>query len=676
MNMLLKNLIRVFFLSCSILSNASILPSEEDSKAKNLYYFNDTLSSVPLSYQHLYEPADKNAFNPNESFRIDLHGNSLETAKERVINFIKQAQELGLSHIHFICGRGKHKNSQGKRGVIFKAFPEWLKNQEITNSIDSYRKGIGTYEVFLKNAKGQDEKGYTLKTSVLLQLADIKDNAQAQFILGNKYQEGSGVRKNLKKAVTYYTKAAEQGHSLAQLQLGYMHAMGLGIIHDSQKAFSWYQKAAHCDEPKAWLNMATMHYVGEGKKQDFRQSLSCYLKAAKLGEVMAQRMLGIMYRAGLGTEPNDYRAIKWDRRAAENGDAPAKVNLGYMLLSGRGTSSNPTEALKYFQEASEENIAEAWLHLGKMNEKGIGTEKNEKEALRCYTKAAFLNTTWASFKAQYLLGHMYDKGYMLPQDAEKSAHWYLKAATNGHSEAQWRIGFFYRVGRGVEGNLRQSFKWLRKSAHNGAGMGMWHLAEVYMLGMGVPKNEKQAFKWAVEAARQGNEMALLYFGLDENLLQKLGISITESLKTKLNDLKKFVSGNPKETSEHKNEELDLIAWENVKEADLDQTDAQQLSLKKQEADICLQSISEEPEDNPPVESQIFHEHASLGLPSNSDKRFESPLEEESFDEQEFSLVNSNTTAVLSKIEKGWFHRLFGLPFSALELSHKVPMGLI
>ncbi|MBL0942635.1 MAG: sel1 repeat family protein, partial [Alphaproteobacteria bacterium] len=329
-----------------------------------------------------------------------------------------------------------------------------------------------------------------------------------------------------------------------------------------------------------------------------------------------------------------------------------------------------------FQEASEENIAEAWLHLGKMNEKGIGTEKNEKEALRCYTKAAFSNTTWASFKAQYLLGRMYDEGYMLPRDAEKSACWYLKAATNGHSEAQWRIGFFYRIGRGVERNLQESFKWFRKSAHNGAGWGMWHLAEVYMWGVGVPKNHRKAFKWAVEAARQGNSMALIYFGLDENLLQKSGIFITESLKTKLDDLKKFVSNNAEGISEPRNEELDLIAWEIVKEADLDQTDAQQLPLKKQEADICLQSISEEPEDNLSLENQIFHEHASLGSPSNSDKLFESPLEEEAIDEQEFSQLNSNATAVLSNIEKGWFHKLFGFPFSALELSHKVPMGLM
>jgi len=36
-------------------------------------------------------------------------------------------------------------------------------------------------------------------------------NAKEQFALGEKYEEGDGVSKDLKKAAYWYTKAAEQG---------------------------------------------------------------------------------------------------------------------------------------------------------------------------------------------------------------------------------------------------------------------------------------------------------------------------------------------------------------------------------------------------------------------------------------------------------------------------------
>ena len=59
---------------------------------------------------------------------------------------------------------------------------------------------------------------------------------------------GFGVERNHKKAINYFTKAAEQGSAEAQFHLGSMHARGVGVKRDFTKAFYNFNLAAHQGE--------------------------------------------------------------------------------------------------------------------------------------------------------------------------------------------------------------------------------------------------------------------------------------------------------------------------------------------------------------------------------------------------------------------------------------------
>ena len=54
-------------------------------------------------------------------------------------------------------------------------------------------------------------------------------HAQAQYYLGNIYDNGSGVLENNKTAVKWYTKAAKQGNADGQKALGISYYNGTGI---------------------------------------------------------------------------------------------------------------------------------------------------------------------------------------------------------------------------------------------------------------------------------------------------------------------------------------------------------------------------------------------------------------------------------------------------------------
>ena len=89
-------------------------------------------------------------------------------------------------------------------------------------------------------------------------------HARAQFNLGLKYANGQGVAQDYTKAVYWYTKSAEQGNAIAQVNLGNIYKNGtpiysktvvvnadgsktenvIGIAKDHKKAIYWYTKAA------------------------------------------------------------------------------------------------------------------------------------------------------------------------------------------------------------------------------------------------------------------------------------------------------------------------------------------------------------------------------------------------------------------------------------------------
>src|SRR4051794_28101623 len=69
-------------------------------------------------------------------------------------------------------------------------------------------------------------------------------NAEAQFEMGARYQNGQGVVKNLNEAAKWYRKAADQSDPRAQFNLGICYYMGEGVPVDAVQAVNWFRKAA------------------------------------------------------------------------------------------------------------------------------------------------------------------------------------------------------------------------------------------------------------------------------------------------------------------------------------------------------------------------------------------------------------------------------------------------
>src|SRR5579864_4839753 len=97
----------------------------------------------------------------------------------------------------------------------------------------------------------------------LVKKADAGD-AEAQFELGQAYEDGTGMLQDDGLAAKWYRKSAGQGNAKAENSLGVLYRLGRGVPQDKEEAFRWYQKAAQQGQPDADFNVAISYYNGDG----------------------------------------------------------------------------------------------------------------------------------------------------------------------------------------------------------------------------------------------------------------------------------------------------------------------------------------------------------------------------------------------------------------------------
>jgi len=91
------------------------------------------------------------------------------------------------------------------------------------------------------------------------------------------------VKKDLKQAAQWYTRAAEAGFSRAQYNIAAMYETGDGVPQDYVKAAEWYQKAAEQGHGLSQNYLGTLYHQGKGVPQDFVKAYMWYnLAATKL----------------------------------------------------------------------------------------------------------------------------------------------------------------------------------------------------------------------------------------------------------------------------------------------------------------------------------------------------------------------------------------------------------
>lgn len=261
------------------------------------------------------------------------------------------------------------------------------------------------------------------------------------------------------EALEIAKKYADEGIAFAQFVLGNLYGYGIGIKEDEKEAFIWWQKAAEQGYAKAQFNLASYFENGTGCDQNYSLAFSWYKKAAEQGHAEAQNALGIYYHNGWGVEIDENKAFEWIKKAAEQGYAEAQYWLGYRYSYGQGVDRDYTEAAKWFRKAAEQGQVDAQERIAAYYYNGLGVAKDQYEAVEWYKMAA----EQGNAKAQYRLGQCYDEGNGCVADKVKSFEWIKKAAMQGYGEAFRILSEYYEKGYGCQKNNKAAVYWKEKA---------------------------------------------------------------------------------------------------------------------------------------------------------------------------------------------------------------------
>jgi TPR repeat protein len=153
-------------------------------------------------------------------------------------------------------------------------------------------------------------------------------DAKAQFNVGLMYANGQGGQKDIRKAMSWYEKAAQQDLASAQYNLATLYqAAGELDPHAYKKAAYWYEKAANNGVKQAFNNLAALYLEGKGVKKDAKKALMLFEKAADMGDANAQLNCGIRYAWGEQETVDKLKAYEYLQKALASGKSEAGKHL-------------------------------------------------------------------------------------------------------------------------------------------------------------------------------------------------------------------------------------------------------------------------------------------------------------------------------------------------------------
>jgi len=108
--------------------------------------------------------------------------------------------------------------------------------------------------------------------------------------------------------------------------------------------------------------------------------------------------------------------------------------------------------------------------------------------------------------AQYIMGRIYNDGYVVAGNPRTAVQWFLRAANLDYTEGQYYLGRAYLAGRGIGVDVNKAQEWFQKAADKGYVDALFQLGAIYYnrradYEKGVFYTRQAACKGSVEARK-------------------------------------------------------------------------------------------------------------------------------------------------------------------------------
>jgi hypothetical protein len=219
----------------------------------------------------------------------------------------------------------------------------------------------------------------------LLEPCALQGDGEAENRLGMFYLNGIGTDKDITKAFTHISNAANKGYANAQYNLGRLYKYGEGCEINFIKAIEWFEKATANGNQRAAYSLGYMYYKGFGVAQNYKKAVNWFEQS---DDPMASHFLAICYYLGYGVAVDENKSIEL---LLTNPTINSKTFLNYVKANQKEKNED------LLAQVLESNIAQDSTH--------ISEEVIEEVALETYTDEKLtkkeINGEWVGKLLQY-----------------------------------------------------------------------------------------------------------------------------------------------------------------------------------------------------------------------------------------------------------------------------------
>lgn len=371
--------------------------------------------------------------------------------------------------------------SENKKDDLEDAMPyDSLENSDIPDDLEMYLSSRNYDELYEPNAPDYSTDIFPQEPEAYLSENDKSDQAVERlridwsknyklaldYMYGNEQNKSAVIKKDPEKAFEILSVESKSGNIIATYDIGKLYDSQMLKSNDGDtlsqqyysKAFEDFHKllsiVSMSDDKrdnwtKSYLNyrIGKMYEYGLGVTQDYNSAIEHY----KLSEnKYAYNALGNIYKYGSGVETDYAKAFDYYMRSlSSKGGMPfASYAVGQAYELGQGVEKDLSSAHNFYAEAlkglekvftknHDDNIS---YKIGMMYLNGNGTDID----LECAEKYLLLSADSNNYKAQYMLGKLYQSDSK--KDLQKAEKILIKGAENAQDKTglcEYSLGKLY-----------------------------------------------------------------------------------------------------------------------------------------------------------------------------------------------------------------------------------------
>lgn len=324
----------------------------------------------------------------------------------------------------------------------------------------------------------------------------------------------------------YYSKAFEDFHKLLSIvsmsddkrdnwtksylnyRIGKMYEYGLGVTQDYSSAIEHYKLS---ENKYAYFALGNIYKYGSGVETDYAKAFDYYMRSlsSKGGMPFASYAVGQAYELGQGVEKdlscahNFYaEALKGlEKVFTKNHDDNISYKIGMMYLNGKGTDIDLECAEKYLLLSADSNNYKAQYMLGKLyqSDNKIDLQKAEKVLIN-----GAENAQDKTGLCEYSLGKL----YLSQERYDKAASYLERSAAKDNYYAAYTLGKLYQEQFNDNALAEKHLMHAAEHKDDVMGIAAYRLGKLYLSF----QEKRKALQYFIKAADKDNTYGMYAAG--------------------------------------------------------------------------------------------------------------------------------------------------------------------